>query len=148
MLFVVGNMNTVVAGLVTFCWLAADVDIYSPTGPTIMVLCFAKAITSFFTILYQYTIETIMECFCEDQERNDGSFMRKYYMTPGLKQLLLNDLKQSSDNWQPDEQTSPTQDDVVDEEDVEIDRSSIKLQGMDPTQIQEMEELSLYYIPA
>lgn len=148
MLFVVGSMSVVLAAMVTFGWLAYDADIYSPTGPTILVTLFANAITSVFTTLYQYTIETIMECFCEDQERNDGSFMRQYYMTPGLKQLLLKDLHRDivSEKLEEDfEELEPEGESMVEELD---NFEAIKMRGMDQAHIDEMEELSLYYIPA
>ena len=34
-------------------------------------------------------IETMLQCFCEDCERNDGSPMHPYYMPTKLKRLIL-----------------------------------------------------------
>eukprot|EP00658_Telonema_sp_P-2_P083013 TRINITY_DN8885_c0_g1_i10.p1 TRINITY_DN8885_c0_g1~~TRINITY_DN8885_c0_g1_i10.p1 ORF type:complete len:447 (+),score=119.20 TRINITY_DN8885_c0_g1_i10:425-1765(+) len=146
MLFVVSAMNTVIAGLVTFVWLAYDDDIYSPIGPTIIVMVFAEAIGSMFSALYQFTIETIMECFCEDTERNDGSFMKPFYMTPGLKQLLLKELtmRESLDEKEQDDLEQPQ---ALSEEQIqEEEKNQVRMQAL-PTQVERdmFEEDILYY---
>ena len=71
-----------------------------------------SGISSNFAAMYQSTIDTVMESYCEDkvcspvkllrlivgvwQERNDGSYMRRYHMTAGLKQLFTQDLSQAA----------------------------------------------------
>ena len=34
-------------------------------------------------------VETMLQCFCEDCERNDGSPMHPFYMPTKLKRLIL-----------------------------------------------------------
>lgn len=36
----------------------------------------------------------MLQCFCEDCERNDGSAMHPYYMPAGFKQVILDAEKQ------------------------------------------------------
>eukprot|EP00658_Telonema_sp_P-2_P083014 TRINITY_DN8885_c0_g1_i11.p1 TRINITY_DN8885_c0_g1~~TRINITY_DN8885_c0_g1_i11.p1 ORF type:complete len:121 (+),score=54.69 TRINITY_DN8885_c0_g1_i11:58-420(+) len=99
-----------------------------------------------FSALYQFTIETIMECFCEDTERNDGSFMKPFYMTPGLKQLLLKELtmRESLDEKEQDDLEQPQ---ALSEEQIqEEEKNQVRMQAL-PTQVERdmFEEDILYY---
>ena len=47
---------------------------------------------TFFTS-YAEAIETILQCFCEDMERNDGTPLRQYYMPESLKKLTFEEVK-------------------------------------------------------
>jgi len=143
MLFVSRMANATLAGAVTFGWLANDSDIYCATGPTIIVCCVATGISSNFAAMYQSTIDTVMESYCEDKERNDGSYMRRYHMTAGLKQLFTQDLSQAAEAGSP---TTPGPDDVVQiENSEESPRGAQQRSRMEQAEIEEIEELSLYY---
>merc|ERR1711998_129218 len=95
MLFVSKLFVMAVSGTITFAVLHHTENIYNPTGPTVVVCLVAWAIGTCYTDVYAVTVDAIMMCFAEDRERHDGSFMRQYYMTAGLKQLLLEDLRTS-----------------------------------------------------
>ena len=52
----------------------------------------AAIYVTFFTS-YAEAIETILQCFCEDMERNDGTPLRQYYMPESLKKLIFEEVK-------------------------------------------------------
>lgn len=52
----------------------------------------AAIYVTFFTS-YIEAIETILQCFCEDMERNDGTPLRQYYMPESLKKLIFEEVK-------------------------------------------------------
>jgi len=91
-LFVAKVLVMSAGGTVTFGLLHHIDNIYNPTGPTIIVCALSCAIATSLVDLYGTTADSIMTCFAEDRERHDGSSMRQYYMTSGLKQLLLDEL--------------------------------------------------------
>ena len=41
-------------------------------------------------------VEAMLQCFCEDCERNDGSAMHPYYMPAAFKTVILNAEKQKT----------------------------------------------------
>ena len=46
-----------------------------------------------FFITYREALETIVQCFCEDTERNDGTPLRRYYMPDALKTLIFEEVQ-------------------------------------------------------
>lgn len=61
-------------------------------GDYIILISFLMIIAMSFSILdiLFYAIETVFLCVLEDQERNDGSKSRPYYMSDQLKTLMIN----------------------------------------------------------
>ena len=41
-------------------------------------------------------VEAMLQCFCEDCERNNGSAMHPYYMPPAFKQVILEAAKKKT----------------------------------------------------
>merc|ERR1719446_2000354 len=97
MLFVAKLFVMAISGTVTFGILHHTENIYNPTGPTVVV-CIVSWVTGMcFTDVYAVAVDSMMMCFAEDRERHDGSYMRQYFMTSGLKQLLLEDLRDTEE---------------------------------------------------
>jgi len=109
-----------------------------------MVCAVAWALATCFTSVFATTMDTVMVCFSEDRERHDGSFMRQYYMTSGLKKLLLEDLggidveEEDAEDVEGDSVVRyDTDDDVVaDDEGVQV--------GVDREEVQAQVELDMY----
>merc|ERR1711998_758571 len=116
MLFVAKLFVMAVSGTITFAVLHHTENIYNPTGPTVVVCLVAWAIGTCYTDVYAVTVDAIMMCFAEDRERHDGSFMRQYFMTAGLKQLLLEDLRDEEMEEDEDENASEYLDSSSDSE--------------------------------
>jgi len=57
--------------------------------PAMAAAAGAGAVNAVFFTAYAEAIETILQCFCEDLERNDGSAVRRYFMPDSLKVLIL-----------------------------------------------------------
>ncbi|KAF2073423.1 hypothetical protein CYY_005271 [Polysphondylium violaceum] len=55
--------------------------------PAILIGFIAFAISTGFMSVYDMAIDTILLCFCEDSERNDGSPERPYYMSKSLRKF-------------------------------------------------------------
>lgn len=144
MLVIFQLANISLAGGVTFAWLANDQYIYCPTGPTIIVCLMANGIARSFSTIYQGVIDTVMECYCEDKERNDGSYMRPYYMTDGLKQLLLKDLQDGNGEDMQEEQPTPGGVDDVEDQTTRYQYGH-QHQQRDRDKLEEVEELEMYY---
>merc|ERR1711988_1448493 len=108
MLYVAKLFVMAISGMVTFMILHMGENIYNPTGPTVVVCIVAWTVGTCYTNIYAVTVDSIMMCFAEDRERHDGSFMRQYFMTAGLKQLLLEDLRDAE--MQEDEDESASED--------------------------------------
>jgi len=130
-----------VSGTVCFCTLHNLPNIYNPCGPTIIVCLVAWAIAGLYTDVYEVTVNSIMMCFAEDRERHDGSFMKPYFMTAGLKHLLLEDLAEENDAgelyaYEDESSSSDT------EEEKEGDQAN--LIGVDIEAKREQEEFDLY----
>ena len=51
------------------------------------------AVYGVFFITYREALETIVQCFCEDTERNDGTPLRRYYMPDALKTLIFEEVQ-------------------------------------------------------
>ncbi|EGC31065.1 hypothetical protein DICPUDRAFT_57949 [Dictyostelium purpureum] len=56
--------------------------------PAILIGFIAFAISTGFMSVYDMTIDTILLCFCEDCERNDGSAERPYFMSKRLQKFV------------------------------------------------------------
>ena len=140
MLTVVKLLVVSVSGTVCFCTLHNLPNIYNPTGPTIIVCLVAWAVAGIYADIYEVTINTIMMCFSEDRERHDGSFMKQYFMTAGLKQLLLEDLaaQNHADELLDDEDSSSS------DTEPEQDGDQALLVGIDLEAKREQEEFDLY----
>jgi len=48
----------------------------------------AYAIATAFMSVYEMAVDTMLLCFCEDTERNDGSAEKPYYMSDSLKSYM------------------------------------------------------------
>jgi len=140
MLYVAKLFMMCVAGTVTFALLHHQANVYNPTGPTCVVCFVVWVIGTCFTDMYLMTVDSIMMCFAEDREKHDGSYMRQYFMTAGLKQLILEDLNQTD---RPGED-----DDIIESSDSENEKEaaddSTLLVDMSNDQKQELEELDMY----
>lgn len=64
--------------------------------PLILIFVISYIIASYFMSLYDSTIKTILLCFCEDSQRNDGSAAKPYFMSDNLKQFLNESSKQAA----------------------------------------------------
>jgi len=140
MLYVAKLFVMAMSGTVTFAMLHLTENIYNPTGPTIIVCIVAWAIGTCYTDVYALAVDSIMMCFAEDRERHDGSYMRQYYMTAGLKQLLLEDLGTHAG--------APEEDDVeelAESSDSEGDEDNgTLLVDIDPEAKRDQEEFDMY----
>ncbi|XP_017777299.1 PREDICTED: CTL-like protein 2 isoform X2 [Nicrophorus vespilloides] len=56
--------------------------------PVIFVAIVTYLVTSFFFNVYSMAVDTLFLCFLEDNERNDGSAHRPYYMSKNLRAIL------------------------------------------------------------
>jgi len=66
--------------------------------------CSAAAGTMVFFAFFmghREAVETIIQCFCEDTERNNGTPLRQYYAPTALKKLIFHDVQ---GKHQPSEQ--------------------------------------------
>eukprot|EP00741_Cyanophora_paradoxa_P015467 tig00020892_g14930.t1 len=64
----------------------------SPVLPLVVVCVGAFAVATAFMAVFDAAIDTILLCFCEDQERNNG-MDRPYYASSHLRQFLANSQK-------------------------------------------------------
>ena len=78
-------------------------DVHLALVPAAAAAAAAAAINAVFFTAYAEAIETILQCFCEDLERNDGSALRAYYMPDSLKQLVLEKIRKPPDEREADE---------------------------------------------
>ena len=75
------------------------VDAITPDGirwslaPALCAGAGASAVYGVFFITYREALETIVQCFCEDTERNDGTPLRRYYMPDALKTLIFEEVQ-------------------------------------------------------
>jgi choline transporter-like protein 2/4/5 len=46
-----------------------------------------------FFMAHREAVETIVQCFCEDTERNNGTPLRQYYAPAALKKLIFVDVQ-------------------------------------------------------
>ena len=46
-----------------------------------------------FFMAHREAVETIIQCFCEDTERNNGTPLRQYYAPASLKRLIFHDVQ-------------------------------------------------------
>jgi len=56
--------------------------------PIVFIVIGSYLIASAFFSVYSMAVDTLLLCFLEDLERNDGSVERPYYMSRSLKQIL------------------------------------------------------------
>ena len=75
------------------------VDVMLPDGiqwslaPAFCAGMGALAVYGIFFITYREAVETMVQCFCEDTERNDGTPLRRYYMPETLKKLIFEEVQ-------------------------------------------------------
>lgn len=62
-------------------------DITFPPVPVILTMCISFIISTIFMDVYDTSIDTVLLCFCEDVDVNDGD-ARPYYMPNSLKRML------------------------------------------------------------
>jgi len=72
---------------------SGDNGVQSPLYPSIIIFIISYAIASAFMAVYEMAIDTILLCFCEDCERNDGSVNNPFYMSDSLRQFVENSAK-------------------------------------------------------
>ena len=70
-----------------------DADENAGLVPAAASAAMSAAIYVTFFTSYAEAIETILQCFCEDMERNDGTPLRQYYMPESLKKLIFEEVK-------------------------------------------------------
>eukprot|EP00033_Pygsuia_biforma_P000840 GCRY01000978.1.p1 GENE.GCRY01000978.1~~GCRY01000978.1.p1 ORF type:complete len:697 (+),score=211.66 GCRY01000978.1:143-2233(+) len=64
--------------------------------PVMLVIILSYMIASAFMSIYDMAVDTILLCFCEDVERNDGSPGREYFMSEDLQEYInKNEQKQA-----------------------------------------------------
>ena len=84
---------------VTLAGALCHVDAITPDGirwslaPALCAGAGASAVYGVFFITYREALETIVQCFCEDTERNDGTPLRRYYMPDALKTLIFEEVQ-------------------------------------------------------
>eukprot|EP00042_Codosiga_hollandica_P038317 m.310906 g.310906 ORF g.310906 m.310906 type:complete len:640 (+) comp55359_c0_seq1:214-2133(+) len=75
--------------MMAFVWFErVSYELHYPIAPLIIVGVFAYVIASIFLDVYAMVIDTLLVCFCEDQERNDGSAEKPYFMSSNLLAVL------------------------------------------------------------
>jgi choline transporter-like protein 2/4/5 len=88
-------MMVAIAGILAFLWLEND-EAFGPGGekelsgkafPLFCTVILAYAVSSAVFSVYDLAISTILLCFCEDKEQNDGSAEKPYYMTNELMKI-------------------------------------------------------------
>merc|ERR1712138_228972 len=99
------------------------------------------AISQCYTDVYSMTVDSILMCFAEDRERHDGSYMRQYYMTTGLKHLLLEDLQGALVDEESEEESSSES-----EPDEEADNAPLADISIDADAKREHHEFAMYAI--
>ena len=109
-----------VSGTLTFVMLHHTPNIYNPTAPTLMVVALTYVIAECYTDVYSMTVDSILMCFAEDRERHDGSYMRQYFMTAGLKHLLLEDLQGEAALLEEFEESESSSSDSEEDDDVPL----------------------------
>eukprot|EP00004_Rigifila_ramosa_P018987 TRINITY_DN4792_c0_g1_i2.p1 TRINITY_DN4792_c0_g1~~TRINITY_DN4792_c0_g1_i2.p1 ORF type:complete len:603 (+),score=162.94 TRINITY_DN4792_c0_g1_i2:132-1940(+) len=62
--------------------------VQNPLWPCLIVFLVSFSIGSVFMSVMEMTIDTILLCFCEDCERNDGSVNKPFYMSDDLKAFV------------------------------------------------------------
>eukprot|EP00033_Pygsuia_biforma_P005634 GCRY01006224.1.p1 GENE.GCRY01006224.1~~GCRY01006224.1.p1 ORF type:complete len:197 (-),score=54.22 GCRY01006224.1:175-720(-) len=67
----------------------------------LLIVLIAYFIASGFMELYDMAIDTILLCFCEDVERNDGSEERPYFMSDNLKEFISSSERQATSKVAP-----------------------------------------------
>ncbi|KAK9804431.1 hypothetical protein WJX72_012270 [[Myrmecia] bisecta] len=89
-----GKVFTVVLSMLVAYWLATYIAGYfttviTPVGIVAMAGIASAAISTAYCIVHDQAVETMLQCFCEDCERNDGSAMHPYYMPTTFKNIIL-----------------------------------------------------------
>eukprot|EP01132_Coremiostelium_polycephalum_P005149 gene5149-6409_t len=79
---------TVVTLGISFYVLQRQDDLTFYVIPVILIGFIAFAIATGFMSVYDMAIDTMLLCFCEDCERNDGSEERPYYMSKRLQKFV------------------------------------------------------------
>ena len=77
-------------------------DIHLAVVPAVAAAAAAAVTAAVFFTAYAEAIEAILQCFCEDLERNDGSAVREYYMPEALRHLVLERIRKPPDHREAD----------------------------------------------
>ncbi|XP_045848120.1 choline transporter-like protein 2 isoform X1 [Meles meles] len=97
-LFLLGKLLIVGSvGILAFFFFTHRIRIVQDTAPPLnyywvpilTVIIGSYLIAHGFFSVYGMCVDTLFLCFCEDLERNDGSQERPYFMSPGLRDILL-----------------------------------------------------------
>jgi hypothetical protein len=104
-LLTMGATVSCVAMLLHVSFLVAQDDLNNSLFPGLFAAAFAAAMFSAFVVAFTEAMETLVQCFCEDTERNDGSMGRPYYMPKSLLVLVLEKVQgrkvRSMSHWSP-----------------------------------------------
>lgn len=79
---------TVTTCFIAFLMLKANGTISFYVLPVLLIGVIAYAIAASFMSVYDMAVDTMLLCFCEDSDRNDGSAERPYYMSDSLKAYM------------------------------------------------------------
>lgn len=91
-LITAASISAVIATCLTHVMPDAD-EVNVGLVPAAVSAAMSAAIYVTFFTSYAEAIETILQCFCEDMERNDGTPLRQYYMPESLKKLIFEEVK-------------------------------------------------------
>ena len=56
--------------------------------PLLLIAVIAYFTACHFQAVFEYTVSTILLCFCEDRKKNDGSMKTPYYMPKSLQKAI------------------------------------------------------------
>ncbi|GAB1600405.1 choline transporter-like protein 1 [Argonauta hians] len=84
MLFLAKVCVMVITGAIGVAWFKTNEDLHYYAIPVLLVCVFAYALSSCFMSQYEMVVDTLLLCFCEDVEMNDGSEEKPYFMNTSL----------------------------------------------------------------
>eukprot|EP01112_Ceratiomyxa_fruticulosa_P007124 TRINITY_DN183_c0_g1_i1.p1 TRINITY_DN183_c0_g1~~TRINITY_DN183_c0_g1_i1.p1 ORF type:complete len:709 (+),score=136.87 TRINITY_DN183_c0_g1_i1:277-2403(+) len=77
-----------VTTIASFLVIRMDKTISFYAIPVILIAIISYAVATGFFAVYDMAIDTILLCFCEDSDKNDGSAEKPYFMSEGLGKFV------------------------------------------------------------
>ncbi|XP_052825829.1 choline transporter-like protein 1 [Octopus bimaculoides] len=103
LLFLTKICIMVLTGAIGIAWFKTDEDLHYYAIPVLLVCVFAYILASCFMSQYEMVIDTLLLCFCEDVEINDGSAEKPYYMDTSLMKFVNGASKKLNESRQTGE---------------------------------------------
>jgi len=73
---------------ISVLWLKSNEDLHFFAVPVLLVTLVAYLIADCFLTVYEMVIDTLLLCFCEDCQLNDGSEEKPYFMSASLMSFV------------------------------------------------------------